>query len=177
MAAGATSTSAPMAVGAVALMLQINPKLTAGQVRQYIHQSAVSDRFTGTTPNLNWGMGKLNILGAADAIAASFNTNPALSVPSLTFPSQMVGTTSAAQSVAFSNSGSASDALGITSVAASGDFHVKSNGCGASLPAGGQCVIKVDFKPTQTGTRTGTLTIKDFHTNSPHTVALTGTGS
>lgn len=173
----ATSASAPIAVGAVALSLQMNPKLTAGEVRQYIHQSAVSDRFTGTTPNLDWGTGKLNVLGAADAIAATFNTSPALSISSLTFPSQIVGTTSAAQSVAFSNMGTATDALGIAGVAASGDFHITSDNCRASLPAGGRCVIKVDFRPTETGTRNGTLTIKDFSTNSPHTVALTGTGS
>jgi len=172
----ATSGSAPIALGAVALLLQMNPKLTSSQVRQYIHQSATADKFTGTTPNLNWGTGKLNVLGAADLIAAAFNTNPALSTNTLTFPSQTVGTTSASQSVTFTNTG-ATDALGITSIAASGDFHMKSNTCGASLAAGGTCKIKITFKPTKTGARTGTLTIKDFNTNSPHTVALSGTGS
>jgi hypothetical protein len=32
-------------------------------------------------------------------------------------------------------------------------------------------------RPKAIGSRTGTLTIKDFNTNSPHTVALSGTGS
>jgi hypothetical protein len=118
----------------------------------------------------------LNVLGAADLIAAAFNTNPALSTNTLTFPSQTVGTSSASQSVTFSNTG-ATDGLGIGSIAASGDFHVKSNTCGTSLAAGGSCKIKIAFKPTKTGARAGTLTIKDFNTNSPHTVALSGTGS
>ena len=172
----ATSASAPIATGAVALLLQMNPKLTPTQVRQFIHQSAISDSFTGTTPNLDWGTGKLNVLGAADLIAATFNTDPALSVPSLTFSSQKIGTTSAPQSVTFSNTGTATDALGIGSIAASGDFKISSNTCTSSLPAGSQCTISIVFKPTKVGTRNGALTIKDFNPHSPHIVSLTGTG-
>ncbi len=173
----ATSGASPILEGAVALMLQMNPKLTTAQVRTFIHQSAITDTFTGTTPNQNWGLGKLNVLGALDLVAGTLNTNPALSTNSLTFPSTMVGKTSAAQSVTFSNTGTATDALGITSVATSGDFHVASNNCGSSLAAGASCTIKVTFKPTKTGTRTGALTIKDFNVNGPQVVTLTGTGS
>jgi minor extracellular serine protease Vpr len=173
----ATSASAPIMTGAVALLLQMNHKLTPTQVRQFIHQSAVSDSFTGTTPNLSWGRGKLNVLGAADLIAATFNTNPALSTTTLTFASQTVGTTSSPQNVTFSNMGSATDALGIGSVTTSGDFKISSNTCAASIPAGGQCIVSVVFRPTKTGTRKGTLTIKDFNPSSPHVVTLTGTGS
>jgi hypothetical protein len=173
----ATSGASPILEGAVALMLQMNTHLTATQIRNFIHQSAISDSFTGTTPNQNWGLGKLNVLGALDLVAAGFNTNPALSTNSLTFPSTMVGKTSAPQSVTFSNIGTATDALGITSIATSGDFKVSSNTCGSSLAAGASCTIGVTFHPTKTGARTGTLTIKDFNTNSPHTVALSGTGT
>lgn len=172
----ATSASAPIAVGAIALFLQINPALTASQIRNFIHQSAVADQITGATPNQNWGTGKLNVLGAADLVTQEFNTNPAVSTGTLTFPARPVGTTSAALFVTLSNTGAA-DALGITSIAANGDFHVMSNTCGTSLAAGNSCTIGITFRPTQTGTRTGTLTIKDFNVNSPHTVALSGTGS
>jgi hypothetical protein len=174
----ATSASAPIAVGAVALLLHMNPQLTGEQIRTYIHQSAVADKFTGTTPNDNWGTGKLSVLGAADMIAESFHTNPVISPSTLTFRSQPVGTTSAAMTVTFSNTGSgATDPLGITSVATTGNFHVKSNNCGARLGAGQSRKIKVTFKPTQKGTRTGVLTIKDFNVNGPQTVSSTGTGS
>lgn len=173
----ATSGASPILQGAVALMLQMKPSLTASQVRSFIHQSAVTDSFTGTTPNPNWGSGKLNVLGALDLVAATFNTNPALSTSTLTFPATMVGKTSAAMSVTFSNLSPATDALGITSVATSGDFHVAGNTCGSSLAAGASCTIKVTFKPTATGTRNGTLTIKNFNVNGPGTVTLTGTGS
>jgi minor extracellular serine protease Vpr len=65
----ATSASAPITVGAMALLLQMNPQLTGAQIRTYIHQSAVADKFTGATPNDNWGNGKLSVLGAADMVA------------------------------------------------------------------------------------------------------------
>jgi hypothetical protein len=172
----ATSGSAPLLAGAVALLLQINPQLTEAQIRQIIHQTAVSDSFTGTTPNLNWGEGKLNILGAANLVAQGFNTNPALSSTSLTFPAQTVGTISAAQKVTFSNLNPATDSLGVASVSIKGNFRISSNSCKSSLAAGGQCTIGIKFKPTATGTRTGSLTIKDFNINSPHVVSLTGTG-
>jgi minor extracellular serine protease Vpr len=172
----ATSASAPIATGAIALLLQMNKKLTPAQARQYLHQSALSDSFTGTVPNLDWGEGKLSVLGAANLIASSFNTNPSLSVTSLTYPPQTVGTTSAPQSVTFSNTGTATDALGIGSVASSGDFKISSNTCGSSLAAGSSCTVSIVFKPTKTGTRKGALTIKDFNPNSPHVVTLTGTG-
>jgi minor extracellular serine protease Vpr len=172
----ATSGASPILQGTAALLLQMNPNLTSSQIRSYIHQSALTDKFTGTTPNEMWGLGKINVLGAANLVAAALNTNPTLSTTTLTFPATIVGDTSAAQTVTFSNAGTATNVLGITAISASGDFHIKSNNCGSSLAVGASCKISITFKPTTTGTQTGTLTIKDFNTNSPHTVALTGTG-
>jgi subtilisin family serine protease len=65
---GGTSGSAPIVVGTVALMLQAQPSLTADQVRQVLHSTAVSDSVTGVTPNARWGYGKLNLLAALDAL-------------------------------------------------------------------------------------------------------------
>jgi minor extracellular serine protease Vpr len=172
----ATSGASPILEGTAALLLQMNPQLTSSQIRSYIHESAITDSFTGTTPNLNWGLGKLNVLGATDLVAATFNTNPAVLPASLAFPTTAVGSSSAAMTVTFSNTGTATDALGITSIATSGDFLVQKNTCGTSLAAGASCKINVIFHPKATGTRTGTLTIKDFNPNSPHTVSLSGTG-
>lgn len=56
-----TSSAAPHVVGAAALLLQYDPSLTHSQVRQLIINSAVSDNFTGSVPNTNWGYGKLDI--------------------------------------------------------------------------------------------------------------------
>jgi len=70
---GATSGAAPIVVGAVALMLQEDPSLTANDVRQIFRQTATSDAFTGSTPNLQWGYGKLNVFGAIQAVAGKIS--------------------------------------------------------------------------------------------------------
>jgi hypothetical protein len=66
--AGATSASAPIVAGAIALLLEKDPQLTADQVRALLDETAVTDSFTGATPNADWGYGKLNILAALDRL-------------------------------------------------------------------------------------------------------------
>jgi hypothetical protein len=97
-----------------------------------------------------------------------------LSPTSLSFAPQLVGTTSAAQTVTLANTGNIS--LQITSLATSGDF-LQTNNCGSELLAGASCSINVQFAPAGTGTRTGALTITDNAAGSPHTVTLSGTGT
>ncbi len=113
--------------------------------------------------------------------------NPApavgLAPTSLTFGSQLLNTTSAAQTVTLTNTGTAP--LTIISITASGDFTETSTGTSACpitppatpLAAGANCTISVTFTPTATGARTGTLTITDDAAGSPHTVGLMGTGT
>ena len=93
---------------------------------------------------------------------------------SLTFATQLVGSTSPAQTVTLTNSGTA--ALAITSIATTGDF-AETNTCGTSVNAGASCTISVTFTPTTINTRTGTVVITDNAPASPQTVALTGTGT
>jgi hypothetical protein len=100
--------------------------------------------------------------------------NATPSPSSLTFATQLVGTSSSAQSATLTNYGTT--ALSITSIAASGDFS-QTNTCGSSLAAEASCTISVTFKPTQRATRTGTLSITDNAAGSPQTVSLTGTGT
>ena len=101
-----------------------------------------------------------------------------LSPTALTFSSQIVGTSSAAQAITLTNSSGA--ALSISSVSISGnnpgDF-AQSNNCGSSVSVNSSCAISVAFTPTATGTRTATLTVTDSASNSPQTVGLTGTGA
>jgi hypothetical protein len=96
---------------------------------------------------------------------------------SLTFGSQTTGTTSAAQTVTLSNTGSA--ALAVASVSITGDFS-QTNNCGSSVAVGDSCTISVTFTPTAAGARTGTLTVTDNSNGaagSTQTVSLTGTGT
>jgi hypothetical protein len=97
-----------------------------------------------------------------------------LSPASLTFATQVVGTTSPAQVVTLSNSGSS--ALAITSITASTSY-AQTNTCGTSVAAGAGCSISVTFTPTATGTQTGGVTITDNAPGSPQIVGLSGTGS
>src|SRR5579863_1464503 len=102
-----------------------------------------------------------------------------LSSSSLTYASQNLNTTSAAQTVTLTNTGNA--ALNITSIGVtgtnSGDFG-QTNNCGSSVAANnGNCTINVTFTPTATGARAAAVTITDNATGSPHTITLSGTGA
>jgi hypothetical protein len=102
-----------------------------------------------------------------------------LAPTSLTFGNQALNTTSTAQTVTLTNTGTGP--LTIISIAASGDFAATSTGTTACpitpamLAANANCTISVTFTPTAAGTRMGTLTIMDNAAGSPHTVPLTGT--
>jgi VCBS repeat protein/HYDIN/CFA65/VesB family protein/FG-GAP repeat protein len=97
-----------------------------------------------------------------------------LAPTTLAFGSQKVGTTSHAKKVTISNPGAAP--LHIVSIAATGDF-AETNNCPASLVTGKSCTIRVIFKPTQKGKRTGDVTIKDTARTSPQAITLAGTGT
>jgi hypothetical protein len=100
--------------------------------------------------------------------------NVVLSTGSLTFNTQLVGTSSASQMVTLTNTGTAT--LTITSVTSSGDFK-QTNTCGSSVLAGANCTITVTFTPTNINTRSGAITITDNATGSPQSVTLTGKGT
>jgi hypothetical protein len=101
-----------------------------------------------------------------------------LSATTLTFGSQLLGTSTPAQPVTLTNNGNLP--LSITSIAVTGadvsDFP-ETNTCGSSVPAGANCTISVTFAPTATGSLTAAITITDSASGSPQTVSLTGTGS
>src|SRR5205823_10264720 len=58
------------------------------------------------------------------------------------------------------------------------DFTEVNDGCsGLTLAAGTSCSVSITFKPTATGTRSGTFILTDNAANSPQTVPITGTGT
>ena len=148
LAVGASCTIAmtfkPVAAGALSAALNVNDNALGG------HQSA---SLTGTG------------IGVAKA---------SLSATSLTFSSTTVGSTSAAQTIKLSNTGSGT--LGITSVSMTGadpaDFPL-TNGCGTSVAAGASCTLTVSFKPAETGTRTASVSVA----TSTGTITATVTGA
>ncbi len=100
-----------------------------------------------------------------------------MSPASLTFPGQLLNTTSATKLVKLTNSGLAP--ISILPIAASGDYAISSDTCPAdpsTLAARLSCTFNVTFTPTVAGSVPGEITITDTAAGSPHRVNLAGTG-
>ena len=98
-----------------------------------------------------------------------------MSVSSMSFGSQNVGSTSSPQAVTLTNTGDAT--LNISSIQIGGDFAQSSN-CGSTVAAGANCTINVAFTPSTIGTRAGFIVFSDDSVNgSPQQVTLSGTGT
>ena len=127
---------------------------------------SVTDNATGSPQTAS-------LSGTGTAPAASLSTT------SLSFESQPVDTSSAAQTITLSNTGSA--VLSITSVAIAGtnasDFAEIADTCGSSVAAPGSCMISITFTPSLASTETASVTITDNASGSPQSVSLSGTGS
>ncbi len=96
------------------------------------------------------------------------------SATSLNFGLLQIGLSSASQTVTVNNVSTHS--VTFTSITSSGDF-TETNTCPTTLNAGQGCTITVTFTPTVSGTRPGTVTLKDnCPGSSSQTISLTGTG-
>ena len=107
-------------------------------------------------------------------------SNLLVSPTSLNFPTTLLGSVSPTNNdynIALQNTGTVP--LTINSVGITGDFNISSMGCGSlprSLAPQQQCYLRVQFAPTVTGTRSGTLTITSTDSTVPQTVSLSGNG-
>src|SRR3989441_6718911 len=107
-----------------------------------------------------------------------------LAPTNLAFGDQRLSTTSPAQTVTLTNSGTAT--LSITSIALAGsnpgDFAMAGSGVApwpmAAGPVGAWagCTFTLSFSPAAAGARAATVTITDDAAGSPQSVSLTGTG-
>ena len=84
---------------------------------------------------------------------------------------RVVGTPGPVLTTKLTNTG-ATTVTNIT-VGADGDFGVSSTNCG-SLTPGASCTIAASFSPSNSGTRTGSLSISDSDPGSPQSVSLSG---
>ncbi|MFZ0521125.1 MAG: choice-of-anchor D domain-containing protein [Candidatus Acidiferrales bacterium] len=120
------------------------------------------------------------LTGTGSATIAAISFSPT----SLTFPGQLLTTTSTAQTITITNPGTV-NTLTISAIAFSNaDFGIAStSACAltfpiAIAPGAPACVVSVVFKPaaaTAPGTDTGTMMITDNANGSPQSVPLTGT--
>jgi ASPM-SPD-2-Hydin domain-containing protein/HYDIN/CFA65/VesB family protein/centrosomal CEP192-like protein len=93
---------------------------------------------------------------------------------SLNLGTVLVGASSAAKKVTFTNNGTTS--FTISGVTASGNFSQTNTCSGVTLAPLASCDISATFSPSVTGTIPGALTVSDNSLKSPHVVALTGKG-
>ncbi len=135
--------------------------------------------FTPTAPKSRSGTIAIqdNAAGSPHIVSLSgsaFGATASLTPASLTFPSVVVGATSAGQTVTLANNGNT--AMSISSVRVTGDY-AQTNNCAATLAASSTCAVQVTFVPTASGVRSGTVTFTDSVLGSPQSVGLSGTGS
>ena len=95
-----------------------------------------------------------------------------LSTPSLSFGNQLVGLTSATQSVVLTNSGT--QTAWFCSIDGGAQFP-QTNTCSDHVDGGGTCTVNVSFRPLSQGTASSVLAI-GANTASPLGVNLAGTG-
>lgn len=98
---------------------------------------------------------------------------------SLSFASQLTGTSSAAKVVTVTNSSASS--VTINSVSASGDYSAVASGAtpcsnGLALAATHTCTFSVTFKPSVNGTIPGAVWIADSSAQNPQVLSVTGKG-
>ncbi len=118
----------------------------------------------------------LTATATASATPTATPTPGALSITptKLKFGGRKLGTKSSAKTLTVTNASGV--AAKITGMSVTGDF-AQTNTCGATLPAHHACVIRVTFKPSAAGKRTGNLPLEDNAPNSPQVVDLSGKGS
>jgi hypothetical protein len=111
-------------------------------------------------------------------LAAGSPAGPAITITpsSLTFASQNLNTTSAAQTVTVSNNSGST--VTFTNITTTGDFAGATLAQCPMIPSGATtCTFQITFTPTAAGARTGAITFTDNATGSPQMVTLTGTGA
>ena len=143
----------------------------------------------GLHPNYPNGQDKinqvlLNFLKTDPSATPWFLPPPATTVTvfpsSLTFPGQTVGTTSAAQTVTITNTGtSVLNVQSVNVVGTNPGDYAQTNNCLTGVGPSATCTISVTFTPAVGGgeTRTASISILDNASGSPQTVSLTGTGT
>ena len=123
--------------------------------------------------NAGGGAGTQTVSLTGTGVVPTYSLAP----PSLAFGNQPRNTSSPAQTITLTNTGTL--ALPITSIAlATGNPNqfLQTNTCGMSVAVGSSCTISVVFKPTTTGVKTSTVKVTAAGGAGAQTVSVTGTG-
>jgi FG-GAP-like repeat/Abnormal spindle-like microcephaly-assoc'd, ASPM-SPD-2-Hydin len=93
----------------------------------------------------------------------------------LSFPAQLVGTTSTSQTVTLTNT--ATTTLTISSITQTSKQFNMTTTCGSSVAPGGNCSFTVSFQPQSKGGQSGIISIRDSASTRPQVIELTGVGT
>jgi Big-like domain-containing protein/exo-rhamnogalacturonan lyase-like protein/centrosomal CEP192-like protein len=128
----------------------------------------ISDNATGS-PQV------LELLGTG---TAGNTAGVSVSPSGVSFYGQSLGTTSPAQSIIVTNTGSSS--LTVSGITISGinsaDF-VQTNNCSSTLATGSNCTVNITFTPSTAETESASLIISDNAPGSPQSASLSGSGT
>jgi archaellum component FlaF (FlaF/FlaG flagellin family) len=121
-------------------------------------------------------------LAIADAhgneVVVLLNTGAVSFAPTtpVSFPSQLVGTTSSPHNVTLTNNGVTT--LTISTMRIRGPFQLAGGTtCGASVAPGAKCTLSFVFQPTAIGSSAGQLSISDSASTKPQVIELQGDGT
>jgi hypothetical protein len=131
--------------------------------------------FTPATQNVTVNGGNVTAVNFSSVGSPSVQLSPT----SVNFGIVLDFSTSSTSSVTVRNTGTAT--LTISSITITGtnaaDFQISSKTCGTTLAVNSTCTVSVRFTPQAAGARAAALTFTDSAANSPHSVALSGTGT
>jgi hypothetical protein len=168
---GANLTST--AVGAIASLSSDTTYSCTQKTVNGVVQSVCPARTTNARPSAGaWDVGAYQFSSGGSAPLVS------LSPTSIAFGGQAINSTSNAQMITLTNTGTAT--LNITSISLTGanstNFATLNNTCGATLGVGLNCTIQVTFSPLVVQAYSASLTFTTNAASSPDNVTLTGTG-
>jgi hypothetical protein len=135
-------------------------------------------QLNGYIPNYDIGTsGQHSIIVVNGAVGAATKILT-VSPRTVTFPNQVVGTTSSAQTDTVTNTGSATVTFASFTVGGvnASDFAISANTCGATLAASASCVVSLTVTPGALGARIGLLSVASDAVGSPISANLAGTG-
>jgi hypothetical protein len=121
------------------------------------------------------GTQSVGLTGLGTAPSGTVSASPT----SLAWGSFAVGASGGTKVATLQNGSAASISISGVSVTGtnSADFVVSSKTCGATLASGAGCTATISFSPKAAGARSATLQFSDGASNSPQSVALSGTGT
>jgi hypothetical protein len=135
---------------------------------------SIENYSSGLTPQCSYG-GQV----AATEVTLNYGvTTLTVSPATLSVGSEAMDITSAARKVTLTNSTSSVVTISSAVIGGKnpGDFVQSATTCGQTLGLNKSCTISLTFTPSALGARSATLTITDSASNSPQTVAISGTG-